>query len=81
MLTAHAKGAPGLAFETWDPPTKDQSSQSKDHEGMRADESYPTRIIQPIVNLFGMVGDYTYPRQCHLRAFLLTVPAEYVGNT
>jgi hypothetical protein len=23
----------------------------------------------------------TYPRQCHFRALLLTVPAEYAGNT
>jgi hypothetical protein len=24
--TGHGKGAPGLAFETWDPPSKGQSS-------------------------------------------------------
>jgi hypothetical protein len=29
MQTEHAKGAPGLAFETWDRPSKGQSSRPK----------------------------------------------------
>ena len=30
----NAKGAPGLAFETWDPPSKGQSSPSQKPEGI-----------------------------------------------
>jgi hypothetical protein len=33
IQTGHAKGAPGLAFETWDPPSKGQSSPPQNDEG------------------------------------------------